>query len=268
MSTRLFISFSPQDGRWVTRLRNHLAAYKYKNLIVWDNTKILGGQNRAKVIDFELNRADIILIIVSANYFGSDSCMDEMSRALLRKKDRTPDVIPVILRSVDWEQTPLGPLEPFPKNGKPIVEHKSSAQALRDVARSVFSRLKKPATSLSEAGSSPYFLNHTSFLRPDKQAEFRERTKINIDHYDIRVIIDSDDENALDQVEKVEYILHQAYPRPIQIIGKEHRKQHFLLKEIANGEYLLKAKIYISGEDSPIELQRFITLWRSGPFLF
>jgi len=71
----------------------------------------------------------------------------------------------------------------------------------------------------------------------------------------------------LDRIERVEYILHEAYPEPIRVRTQQHRRDYFLLKELANGEYLLRAKVFIGGLNDPVELQRYITLWRSGPEL-
>lgn len=50
------------------------------------------------------------------------------------------------------------------------------------------------------------FLSHTSFLRPEKQREFRQRAEVPLDHYDIRVIVDSEEDAVLDEIERVEYL--------------------------------------------------------------
>jgi hypothetical protein len=40
---------------------------------------------------------------------------------------------------------------------------------------------------------------------------------------------------------------------------------NFELKEIANGEFVLMALVYLKDKEAPIILQRYITLWPSGP---
>ena len=110
-----------------------------------------------------------------------------------------------------------------------------------------------------------YFLNHTSFLRREMQEEFRRRTGVPLDHYDIRVIVDSYYRRALERIEHVEYVLHSSYPQPIQI--RRNPEDKFLLKELANGEYVLMAKVYLKDRKEPALLQRYITLWDSGPNL-
>ena len=93
-------------------------------------------------------------------------------------------VIPIVLRPVDWERSDLGGLQALPTNAKPVTTWKNRDQAFRDVARGIraaVARLEKTADANTvgekrEASRSAYFLNHTSFLRADRQAEFRART--------------------------------------------------------------------------------------------
>lgn len=110
-----------------------------------------------------------------------------------------------------------------------------------------------------------FFLNHTSFLRREKQEEFQRRTGVPLDHYDIRVIVDSYYREALERIECIEYVLHRSYSQPLQI--RRNPEDKFLLKELANGEYVLMAKVYLKDRREPVLLQRYITLWDSGPHL-
>jgi hypothetical protein len=107
------------------------------------------------------------------------------------------------------------------------------------------------------------YLIHTSFLRPNKQAEFQARTRVPVPHYDIRVKLDSYYAGALDRVRTVEYLLHKSFPHPVQ--SRYDRADGFLLKELANGEFVLTAKVYLRDRHEPLVLQRYITLWPEGP---
>jgi hypothetical protein len=111
-----------------------------------------------------------------------------------------------------------------------------------------------------------FFLNHTSFLRPEKQAEFRSRTGVPRDHYDIRIIVDSYYKDAHKRIDRVEYLLNPAYPEPLRL--RRNRNEKFLLKELANGESVVIARVYLHEKpDEPIFLQRYIDLWHEGPRL-
>lgn len=122
-----------------------------------------------------------------------------------------------------------------------------------------------PTATLKEIPPDYYFLNHTSFLRKSKQEEFITRTGVYAPHYDVRIIVDSNDPQALDRIEKVEYILDPTYPT--NVYWSTDRAQKFLLKELANGESVLQARVYLRGGGPAISLQRYLTLWESGPHL-
>ncbi|WP_462156339.1 pYEATS domain-containing protein [Pseudoalteromonas piscicida] len=109
------------------------------------------------------------------------------------------------------------------------------------------------------------YLNHVVFLREHRQAEFQSRTGLNgIPHYDIRIILNSYYKGALENVKYVEYFLHKSYPEPIQC--RSQKSNNFLLKELAYGEYVLQAKVYLNDRPEPILLQRYITLEHNGNF--
>lgn len=101
-----------------------------------------------------------------------------------------------------------------------------------------------------------YFaLIHSSWRYPKKDLEFKRRM------YGIQVILQAQPE-VLDEVEYVTYHLHESYPNPLQT--KQDRKRNFELKELAWGEYLLKADIKVKGMDEPFHLDRYINLTETG----
>lgn len=108
-----------------------------------------------------------------------------------------------------------------------------------------------------------YFLKHTSFLRGEKQAEFRKRTGVSSDHYDIRVVVGSYYKEALQRIDHVVYVLHDSYSEPVRF--RRRQEDRFLLKELAYGEFVILAKIFMKDRVEPVILQRYITLWESGP---
>jgi hypothetical protein len=62
-------------------------------------------------ISQELERADIILLLVSPDFLASEYCYGtEMTRALQRHVAGEARVIPVVLRPCEWTQAPFGKL--------------------------------------------------------------------------------------------------------------------------------------------------------------
>jgi len=127
------------------------------------------------------------------------------------------------------------------------------------------SKLDEPSVASEKLPADYLYLNHVAFIREEKQKEFQERTGLGgFPHYDIRVILDSYYKGALANVKYVEYFLHKSYPEPIQ--SRSNIKNRFLLKELANGEYVLQAKVHLKNRTEPLLLQRYITLEQDESF--
>ena len=96
----LFYSYSHRDERLRDRVDTHLAVLKREGLISsWHDRKIGAGVEWKDQIDAHLDRARVILLLVSPDFLASDYCYDrEMKRALERHEAGLARVIPVILR--------------------------------------------------------------------------------------------------------------------------------------------------------------------------
>ena len=69
----------------------------------------------------------MILLLVSADFMGSDYCYDiEMTRALERHEANEARVIPIIVREVAWHSAPFGKLQALPADGK-VVDRGTAA---------------------------------------------------------------------------------------------------------------------------------------------
>ena len=140
----LFISYSHKDDVLREKLEAHLALLKRRGLFdVWHDRKIGAGREWIGKINDALERADVVLLLVSADFLASDYCQDkELTRAMERHAQGTARVVPVILRACDWEGSAFGKLQALPRDGKPIDGHpdgmdsalKQVAVALREIA--------------------------------------------------------------------------------------------------------------------------------------
>jgi internalin A len=121
---RLFYSYSHKDETLRDELETHLKLLQRQGLIQpWHDRRILPGNDWANDIDDNLNRADIILLLISADFIASDYCYDlEMTRAMERHNSGEAQVIPIILRPVDWRDTPFNKLSWLPQNGEPVTQ--------------------------------------------------------------------------------------------------------------------------------------------------
>ena len=113
---RVFISYSHDDMALRKELDKHLRILKDENIIsTWSDSDISPGTEWEPQIRKQLNDAQIILLLVSADFMASEFCRSvEMTKAIKRHKANTARVIPIILRSVLWEIPPFGKLQALP----------------------------------------------------------------------------------------------------------------------------------------------------------
>ncbi|BAU44961.1 hypothetical protein O77CONTIG1_04807 [Leptolyngbya sp. O-77] len=135
----VFFSYSHKDERLRDKLATHLSNLQRQDVIKsWHDRKITAGTNWAKEIDDNLDAADIILLLVSADFLNSDYCYEvEMERAIARHKAGEARVIPIILRPVDWKGALFGEFQALPKNARPVTKWSNQDEAFANVAEGV-----------------------------------------------------------------------------------------------------------------------------------
>ena len=135
----VFMSYSHADEAMRDRLEKHLAMLKREGLIeTWHDRRIVPGQLLDPTIMAQIESADIFLFLLSVDFLDSRYCYDvEMTRALERQAAGQADVVPVILHSCEWLQTPLGKFIGVPADGKPIAKASYPEDAYMEVAKAV-----------------------------------------------------------------------------------------------------------------------------------
>jgi GTPase SAR1 family protein len=159
MSIEVFFSYSHRDEELRDELAKHLTILQREGVITtWSDRQIGAGDEWAGQIDAHLNSADIILLLISADFIASNYCYDiEMRRAMERHEARSARVVPVILRPVDWTGAPFGKLQAYPKDAKPITTWPNQDEAFVDVTKAI----RKTAQQI-QTHKSP-----TQVVRPD-----------------------------------------------------------------------------------------------------
>lgn len=151
----VFFSYTHVDEALRNELEVHLSLLKRQGLIeAWHDRRLVAGSHIDNVISAELERADVILLLVSASFIASDYCYStEMKRALERHASGDAQVIPVILRACDWHGAPFGKLLATPTDGKPVTSWPNKDEAFTDVAKSI--RKAVTAAPRAAAGANP-----------------------------------------------------------------------------------------------------------------
>lgn len=155
----VFFSYSHADESFRDRLETHLAMLKREGAIeAWHDRRIVAGSPLDPAISAEVERADLFLCLVSADFLASDYCYSkEMAWALERQVAGQAHVIPVILRDCDWKRSPLGKLLAAPRDGKPVVKFPHEDEAFLQVVEAIRSYLgsRAPVNSGRSPAASP-----------------------------------------------------------------------------------------------------------------
>ncbi|WP_438038181.1 TIR domain-containing protein [Sorangium sp. So ce128] len=136
---RLFFSYSHKDEALRDELERHLAPLKRDGLIEsWHDRCVLGGDTRQDEVDKRLEEADVILLLVSADFMHSDYCYNkEMKRALERHEAGEVSVIPIVLRPLDWSGGFLAKLQALPTDARAVTCWENQDAAWADVAKGI-----------------------------------------------------------------------------------------------------------------------------------
>lgn len=135
----LFYSYSHKDEEIRNELEKHLSILKRQGVISeWHDRKISGGAEWESEIDQQLQSASIILLLVSSDFLASDYCYGkELKIAMGRHESGQARVIPIIIRSVDWNQAPFGKLQALPKDAKPVKSWSDVDEAFTNIAQGI-----------------------------------------------------------------------------------------------------------------------------------
>jgi hypothetical protein len=138
-SVALFYSYSHRDEAFREELEKHLSLLKRRGVITdWSDRKIGVGTEWKDSIDAQVELAQVILLMVSADFIASDYCYDvELKRAMERHEKGEVRIVPVILRPCDWADAPFGKLQALPKDARPVTKWSSQDEAWLDVVRGI-----------------------------------------------------------------------------------------------------------------------------------
>lgn len=245
----VFISYSHEDEKLLKRLEVYLNVLERQKIItVWHGGKIPPGVDWQQQIFRHLNSAEIILLLVSADFIASDYCFGvEFKRAMARYERATFPLIPVILRPSNWRDTRLVELNALPRGAEPVVNWTNIDEAfvsVIDEIKEVVRRLRPPPVSSVEEVE--IIVDEWEDLDQD---DFKRRLRvyvgvdlgkitISVRRGSIKIVIDGDHEelarivNALRDSECRERLFEAAKLKSITYI-QDQRKHSLPLEPLA-----------------------------------
>lgn len=153
---RVFVSYAREDEHLRRRLADHLGGLRPTQIEDWYDGQIVPGQPWAQEIGERMETAEIVLLLVTAAFLGSDFIRRvELATALERHRRGEARVIPVIMKPVYWQGTDLGPLQALPQHAKAVSTWDDQDAALADVARGVSRTAREIAAARVEPAATP-----------------------------------------------------------------------------------------------------------------
>jgi hypothetical protein len=167
----VFISYSHADEHWFGRVKVHLRPIP--RLQIWDDTEITPGQVWAEEIERALARANVAILLISADFFASDFITSKELPRLLERADRDGVlVLPLIISpSLAAQNSPLSGLQSVnrPDLALAAVSASDAEAILVKLARSIekhFEGIESPSISTSDLSTSSPSMSRT---RPRRQ---------------------------------------------------------------------------------------------------
>lgn len=155
MTVRVFLSYAHADEALRHKFETHLAMLKREGEIeVWHDRELVVGDHLDHEISDYLETADLIVLLVSADFLASYYCYErEMARSLERAECGDARLAPIILRACDWKSTPFAKYVLAPTDAKPIVEHPdidaAFLQVVNELRRAISKIVSKPNENAS-----------------------------------------------------------------------------------------------------------------------
>ena len=162
----VYFAYASEDEALQEELDLQLGMLKRLGYITsWHKHLVSPGKERRSEIETHLQRAHVILLLISPDFIHSEECYNtEMMQALKRHEAGEACVIPIIMRpTAHLEDAPFSKLQALPRNKKPVATHENCS--LRDLVyveivddiRSAIETLQLRRTSKINLGSMQYF---------------------------------------------------------------------------------------------------------------
>ena len=135
----VFIAYSHVDTELKTELTKHLEPLRRLQVVdAWHDGMIAPGDEWESTISSALERADIVLLLISVDFINSTYAYEvELEAAMERQEKGEAVVIPVILRQCLWDHSPFAKLQALPKNARPVTAWPDRDESLTNVAEGV-----------------------------------------------------------------------------------------------------------------------------------
>lgn len=153
-----FIIYAQEDREDLKALKKHLRPLELSGEIkVWDDGDIIPGADWDQETKNRLRSAEIVLLLISPNFFNSDNILNDLLPIALDQHDQERCIaVPVIMRSCIWRTIQgIKELYPLPVNGEaifdnPIKAHDRSLMEVAEGVQRVVAKIRTPVERVME----------------------------------------------------------------------------------------------------------------------
>lgn len=146
--TKVFISYSHKDGKYLRELQQQLGALERRGLVdVWVDTQIEAGDLWHEEIRQALASAKAAILLVSPAFLDSKFITEEEVPNLLRAaQDEHVKILPVILEPCLYDETELKRYQSFNGPQRPLsgLDKTRRGQIWVNLVKAVKAALEKP----------------------------------------------------------------------------------------------------------------------------
>ncbi len=141
----VFISYSRKDQEHCEELRTHLRILELLGRIqIWYDGDLKPGDEWEAEIYAKFCSSQIILLLISANFFASKYCSErEWPEAMSRHRAKKTIIVPVLVRSCMFAEAPPGQFMVLPKNSKSVDKWDNRDEAYESITKSLSEFLDK-----------------------------------------------------------------------------------------------------------------------------
>lgn len=159
---KIFIAYAEKDRPVREAIVNHLSNL---NIEIYHEGMIEGGLFVEETITQYLQEADIILFLVSADFWVNDELQEtQVKKAIERHENKEVKVIPIITRHCNWKASDFGKLQVLPKrkgeNGEVIPIAKKGEEYIVDEA--LLTEIAKEIQSIVQQMSGEHITQETA----------------------------------------------------------------------------------------------------------
>ena len=229
---RVFCSYSKNDDAQFLEFGNQIASIKDQIPIEpWDFRQNKAGDDYQTNIDNHIQKADVIVLLLSSNFLASDECKKEMRIADKRRREENITVVPILLTPCGWkEYSELKILQVIPKDAKPINDKcwESKEHAWENVRKEFSKKIKE--------------IHYASF--PQIKDDFKKFLK-KVEYLDERGTADIDKLFVSPKLAKATDIENQKERDYKNLIVEDSTQRCLIYGENLSGKTILAKKMFL-----------------------